>query len=89
MDKMNKGVEKSISISANISMSSVLLIIMAKTARNENGRERRRSAQNFIVPLKKSSICSFVANSYSFTNTLSDKILLIFNFEFLKISSFD
>ena len=88
MDIMSEGTEKK----KNTSISTVLSImaIMETTAKYENGRELRSPAQNFIVPQKKFGLDSFIANSYSSTNTLSDKIfLLIFNFEFLKISSFD
>ena len=86
MDIMSEGTEKK----KNTSISTVLSImaIMATTAKYENGRELRSPAQNFIVPQKKFGLDSFIANSYSSTNTLSDKIcLLIYNFEF-SISNF-
>ena len=83
---MSEGTEKK----KNRSISTVLSImaIMETTAKYENGRELRSLAQNFIVPQKMFGLDSFIANSYSSTNTLSDKIcLLIYNFEF-SISNF-
>ena len=79
---MSKGTEKIIRIRKAVGVigPAAVTSIMARIARNDNERAPRSLAQNLIVPQKKFGLYLFVANSYSFTNTLSDKIfLLIFN----------